>query len=162
MRDINRVTLTGRLTREPELRATAGGSDVLSFGLAVNDQRKSAETGQWEDVPNFVDCTVFGRRAASLHPLLAKGMQVCVDGQLRYSSWEAQDGSRRSRLEVLVRELVLPLAPRQGAPQAAAAPSPSYPQRPSPAAIAGAEYAGAIPFGGQVVPAYYEAEDIPF
>lgn len=156
-RDVNVVALTGRLTRDPELRATAGGTDVLGFGLAVNDSRKSAETGRWEDVPNFVDCKVLGRRAASLAPLLAKGMQVAVEGSLRYSSWEAQDGSRRSRLEVLVRELRLPPAERQGASGGAQAPAPR-----SPAAAAGAEYAGSIDYLGRQVPAYYEQEEIPF
>lgn len=118
MRDINRVALTGRLTRDPELRATAAGTDVLSFGLAVNDQRKNQQTGQWEDVANFVDCAMFGKRAASLHPLLAKGMQVALEGSLRYSSWDAQGGSRRSKLSVLVGELVLPPRGVQGAQDA--------------------------------------------
>ena len=59
---INRVNITGNLTRDPELRATAGGTQVLSFGVAVNDRRRNAQTGEWEDYPNFVDCTMFGTR----------------------------------------------------------------------------------------------------
>ena len=56
---INRVSITGNLTRDPELRATAGGTQVLSFGVAVNDRRRNPQTGEWEDYPNFVDCTMF-------------------------------------------------------------------------------------------------------
>ena len=59
---INRVNITGNLTRDPELCATAGGTQVLSFGVAVNDRRRNAQTGEWEDYPNFVDCTMFGTR----------------------------------------------------------------------------------------------------
>ena len=58
---INRVTLTGNLTRVPDLRSTAGGMPVLSFGIAVNDRRKNQQTGEWEDYANFIDCTMFGR-----------------------------------------------------------------------------------------------------
>ena len=55
---INRVVITGNLTREPELRQTAGGLPVLGFGVAVNDRRRNQQTGEWEDYPNFIDCTM--------------------------------------------------------------------------------------------------------
>lgn len=103
---INRVIASGNLTRDPELRSTAGGMPVLSFGLAVNDRRKNASTGEWEDCPNFVDCTMFGTRAESLRPMLAKGSKVAIEGKLRWSQWE-KDGQKRSRLEVVVDEVVL-------------------------------------------------------
>ena len=60
---INRVIISGNLTRDPELRSTAGGTSVLGFGVAVNDRRKNQQTGEWEDYPNFIDCTMFGARA---------------------------------------------------------------------------------------------------
>ena len=101
---INRVNITGNLTRDPELRATAGGTQVLSFGVAVNDRRRNAQTGEWEDYPNFVDCTMFGTRAEAVSRFLAKGNKVAIEGKLRYSSWE-RDGQRRSKLEVIVDEL---------------------------------------------------------
>ena len=56
---INRVNISGNLTRDPELRSTAGGTQILSFGVAVNDRRRNQQTGEWEDVPNFVDCVGF-------------------------------------------------------------------------------------------------------
>lgn len=102
---INKVLITGNLTRDPELRETNNGFQVLKFGVAVNDRRKNSSTGQYEDVPNFVDCTVLGNRAASLARFLAKGAKVAIEGKLRWSQWQAQDGSNRSKLEVVVDEI---------------------------------------------------------
>lgn len=105
---INRVNITGNLTRDPELRSTAGGMAVLGFGVAVNDRRKNQQTGQWEDYPNFVDCTMFGNRAEALSRILRKGMKVAIEGKLRYSSWEDKNGGgRRSKLEVIPDEVEL-------------------------------------------------------
>ena len=109
---INRVNISGNLTRDPELKATAGGTSVLTFGVAVNDRRRNPQTGEWEDVPNFVDCVVFGARAEPLSRFLSKGSKVAIEGKLRYSSWE-REGQRRSKLEVIVDEVEF-LSPRQG------------------------------------------------
>ena len=116
---INRVMLTGNLTREPELRSTNAGMSVLNFGLAVNDRRKNAQTGLWEDYPNYIDCKMFGTRAESLHRFLSKGAKVSLEGKLRYSAWEDRStGQKRSKVEVVVDDLELP--PRAvGAPQTA-------------------------------------------
>ena len=128
---INRVNITGNLTRDPELRSTAGGMAVLGFGVAVNDRRKNQQTGQWEDYPNFVDCTMFGNRAEALSRILRKGMKVAIEGKLRYSSWE-KDGQRRSKLEVIVDEIEF-MSQRQGGTAPAAAPAPA--PMPAPAAV---------------------------
>lgn len=101
---INRVSISGNLTRDAELRQTQGGMAIFSMGVAVNDRRKNQQTGEWEDVPNFVDCVMFGSRAEKLAQYLAKGTKVAIDGKLRYSSWE-KDGARRSKLEVVVDEI---------------------------------------------------------
>ena len=121
---INRVNITGNLTRDPELRSTAGGMAVLGFGVAVNDRRKNQQTGQWEDYPNFVDCTMFGNRAEALSRILRKGMKVAIEGKLRDSSWEDKNGGgRRSKLEVIPDEVELlsqnanAQQPQQYAPQ---------------------------------------------
>ena len=118
---INRVNISGNLTRDPELRATAGGTQVLSFGVAVSDRRKNPQTDEWEDYPNFVDCTMFGARAEAVGRYLAKGAKVAIEGKLRYSSWE-RDGQRRSKLEVIVEDIEF--MSRQ-AGQAAQAPKPA-------------------------------------
>lgn len=101
---INRVTITGNLTRDPELRTTATGNPVLGFSVAVNDRRKNQQTGEWEDHPNFVDCTMFGTRAEKITPYLSKGTKVAIDGKLRWSQWE-KDGQKRSKLEVIIDEI---------------------------------------------------------
>ena len=102
---INKVCITGNLTRDPELRETPSGFQVLSFGVAVNDRHKNQQTGQWDDYANFVDCTMFGNRAASVSRFLGKGSKVAIEGKLRWSQWQAQDGSKRSKLEVVVDEI---------------------------------------------------------
>lgn len=121
---INRVNITGNLTRDPELRSTTGGMAVLGFGVAVNDRRKNQQTGQWEDYPNFVDCTMFGNRAEALSRILRKGMKVAIEGKLRYSSWEDKNGGgRRSKIEIIPDEVELlsqnanAQQPQQYAPQ---------------------------------------------
>ena len=101
---INRVVISGNLTRDPELRSTAGGTSVMGFGVAVNERRKNAQTGEWEDYPNFVDCTMFGKRAEALERYLRKGTKVAIEGRLHYSSWES-DGQKRSKLDVTVDEI---------------------------------------------------------
>lgn len=103
---INRVMLSGNITRDPEVRMTASGTSVLSFGLAVNDRRRNSETGEWEDCPNFIDCTMFGTRAESVSKHMAKGDKIAVDGKLRFSQWE-KEGQRRTKLEVIVEEIEL-------------------------------------------------------
>ena len=107
---INRVNISGNLTRDPELKSTAGGMSVLNFGVAVNDRRRNQQTGEWEDYANFIDCVVFGARAEALSRFLSKGSKVAIEGKLRYSSWE-HDGQRRSKLEVVVDEVEF-LSPR--------------------------------------------------
>lgn len=103
---INRVAISGNLTRDPELRAAQSGTAILSFSVAVNDRRRNAQTGDWEDVPNYVDCIVFGKRAEGLAKFLAKGAKVAIEGRLRWSQWQDRDtGKNRSKLEVVVDEI---------------------------------------------------------
>ncbi|MCL2756804.1 MAG: single-stranded DNA-binding protein [Coriobacteriia bacterium] len=101
---INRVLISGNLTRDPELRSTASGMPVLGMGIAVNDRRKNPTTGDWEDYPNFIDCTMFGARAESVSRFLTKGSKVAIEGKLRWSQWE-RDGQKRSKIEVIVDEI---------------------------------------------------------
>jgi single-strand DNA-binding protein len=113
MSNINRVIISGRLTRDPEVRSTAGGTTVMGLGVAVNDRRRNQQTGQWEDYTNYIDCTMFGSRAESLSHILTKGMLVCIEGRLRWSQWE-RDGQKRSKIEVIVDEVEMPSRPQGG------------------------------------------------
>lgn len=126
---INKVIISGNLTRDLELRATASGMPVAAFGVAVNDRRKNNQTGEWEDYPNFVDCTMFGNRATALQPYLHKGSKVAIEGKLRWSQWE-KDGQKRSKLEVIVDEIELMSARQQQAPQPAQQPVAQPAQQP--------------------------------
>lgn len=111
---INKVLISGNLTRDPELRATASGMPVLGLGVAVNDRRKNQSTGDWEDFPNFIDCTMFGARAESVANFLSKGSKVAIEGKLRWSQWE-RDGQKRSKIEVIIDEIEF-LSSRDHAP----------------------------------------------
>lgn len=101
---INRVIISGNLTRDVEVRRTQSGMVIASFGVAVNERRKNNQTGEWEDYTNFVDCSMFGNRADKISPYLVKGTKVAIEGKLRYSQWE-RDGQKRSKLEVIVDEI---------------------------------------------------------
>ena len=102
---INKATITGNIPRDPELRQTQGGTSVLTIGVAVNDRRKNQQTGEWEDYPNFIDCTIFGNRATGVAPHLEKGMKVAIEGKLNQSRWQAEDGTNRSKIEIIVDEI---------------------------------------------------------
>lgn len=105
---INRVNISGKLTRDPEVRTSASGSAIMHFGVAVNDRAKNPRTGEWEDRPNFIDCTMFGTRAESVSRFLGKGTKVCIEGKLRWSQWDdRKTGEKRSKVEVIVDEIEL-------------------------------------------------------
>lgn len=113
---INRVMISGNLTRDAELRTTPSGTSILSFGVAVNDRRRNAN-GEWEDYANFIDCTMFGRRAEALAQYLTKGVKVAIEGRLHYSAWDDRNtGQRRSKVDVTVDELEF-MSPRNGGGQ---------------------------------------------
>ena len=114
---INKVMLTGNLTRDPELRTTTGGTSIMSIGLAVNERRRNPQSGEWEDVPNYVNCVMFGNRAESVSRYIVKGSKVAIEGKLRYSEWES-NGQRRSKLEVVIDEIEFLSRIPQGGQQA--------------------------------------------
>ena len=107
MANLNKVMLIGRLTRDPEVRTFSNGGKVANFGFAVNNKRKNQSTGQWEDEPVFIDVAVFnkgemGRQADLAEQSLRKGHQVFLEGHLKLDQWQAQDGQKRSKLNVVV------------------------------------------------------------
>lgn len=136
---INKASISGNLTRDPELRTTQSGTSVLSMGVAVNERVKRGD--QWEDRPSYVDVTVWGARAEALSKFLRKGLRVAVSGRLRQDRWQdRQTGENRSRLGIVADEVDV-MTPRDGgrerqapAPQQAqhqavpyAAPAPAQP-----------------------------------
>jgi single-strand DNA-binding protein len=112
--NINRVVITGNLTRDPELRSTPGGTSVCSLRVAVNSRRKESESGQWVDKPNYFDVTVWGAQGENCAQYLSKGRPVAVDGRLNWREWEAQDGSKRQAVDIIA-DSVQFLGSRDGA-----------------------------------------------
>jgi single-strand DNA-binding protein len=108
MANLNKVMLIGRLTRDPESRTFANGGKVTNFGFAVNNRRKNAQTGQWEDEPVFIDCKIFnrgetGKEADRLEQNVRKGHQIFIDGHLTFEQWDDKtSGAKRSKLMVIV------------------------------------------------------------
>jgi len=98
MADINHVVLIGRLTRDAELKYTAGGQAVCKFSIAVNRRKKNGD--QWEDEANFFDIVLWGKQGESLQSYLTKGKMIGVDGELRQDRWQ-QDGQNRSKVEII-------------------------------------------------------------
>lgn len=113
--NINRVTLTGNLTRDPELRSLPSGLSVCSLRLACTARRKESSTGEWEDRPNYFDVTVWGTQAENASRFLARGRPVAVDGRLEWREWVNEEGQRRQAVEVVAEALQF-----LGAPPAAA------------------------------------------
>ena len=160
---INRVLVSGHLTRNPELRRTQSGTNVLSFGVAVNDRRRNQSTGEWEDYANFFDCVMFGNRAESLSKLLNKGMKVAIEGKLRWSQWE-QDGDRKSKVSIIVSEVEF-MSDRRNRKGEADNGSPSPEAVDGGAAAQSAQQAGNAAVDANLrfeeVPSVYD-DDIPF
>ncbi len=98
--NINRVVMTGNLTRDPELRSTGGGTPVCSLRIACNTRRKDA-SGEWVDKPNYFDVTVWGSQGENCATYLAKGRPVAVDGRLEWREWEDRDGNKRQSVDII-------------------------------------------------------------
>jgi len=101
----NTVTVTGNITRDPELRFTPGGTAVASFGLAWNRKYQNRQTGQQEEQVSFFDVTCWSQLAENVSESLTKGTRVIVNGRLEQRSWETQDGDKRSKVEIIADEV---------------------------------------------------------
>ena len=101
----NNVTLVGNATRDPELRFTASGQAVASFGLAVNRRWQNRQTNEWEEAVSFFDVTCWQQMAENVAESVTKGSRVVVTGRLDQRSWETQDGDKRSKIEVVADEV---------------------------------------------------------
>jgi single-strand DNA-binding protein len=100
--NINRVIITGNLTRDPELGSLPqSGTAVCSLRIACNGRRKNNETGQWEDQPNYFDVTVWGQQGENCDRYLKKGRPVAVDGRLRWREWTTTEGQKRQAVDII-------------------------------------------------------------
>ena len=103
--NVNRVVVTGNLTRDPELRSTGGGTSVCSLRIAVNSSRKD-QNGNWVEKPNYFDVTVWGAQGENCANYLSKGRPVAIDGRLDWREWEAKDGSgKRQSVDIIAQSV---------------------------------------------------------
>jgi single-strand DNA-binding protein len=98
--NINRVVLTGNLTRDPELKSTTSGLSVCKLRIACNTTRKD-QAGNWVEKPNYFDVTVFGRQGDNVAQYLSKGRGIAVDGRLEWSEWTDQQGNKRQAVDII-------------------------------------------------------------
>lgn len=104
--DTNQVVIVGRLTRDPETRALASGTSLCELGVAVNSTQKNKETQDWEDSPNFLNVTCWGKQgggglAETVAKFCAKGDRVCVTGRLQQQTWVEDNGGKRERVSIV-------------------------------------------------------------
>jgi single-strand DNA-binding protein len=99
--NINRVIITGNLTKDPDLGALPSGTPVCTLRVACNGRRKNNDSGQWEDIPNYFDVTVWGQQGENCAQYLKKGRAVAVDGRLRWREWTTQDGHKRQAVDII-------------------------------------------------------------
>lgn len=99
--NINRVIVSGNLTRDPETRSTGSGNTVCSLRLACNGRRRNPQTQEWEDVPNYFDVSVWGAQGENCQRYLSKGRGVAVDGRLQWREWTDGEGNKRQAVDIV-------------------------------------------------------------
>ena len=109
--NMNRVVITGNLTRDPELRRTNNGTPVCSLRVACNTRRKDS-SGQWVDKPNYFDVTVWGSQGENCARFLSKGRPVAVDGRLEWREWETPEGHKRQAIDIVADAVQFLSSPR--------------------------------------------------
>lgn len=113
--NLNKIFIIGNLTRDPELRSLPSGAPVASFGVATNRTWKD-NTGQKREDTQFHNIVIFGKQAEIASQYLKKGSSVLIEGRMQTRNWEAQDGSKRNRTEIVCERMQL--GPRRMGDQA--------------------------------------------
>ena len=101
----NTTTITGNLTREPEIRYTKEGQATAQLGVAVNRRWQDRTTQEWQEATSFFDVVCWRDLAENVALSLSKGMRVVVTGRLEQRSWETEDGDHRSKVEITADEI---------------------------------------------------------
>jgi single-strand DNA-binding protein len=114
MLSLNRATIIGNLTRDPELRYTPNGSAVASFGVATNRSYVDQASGEKKDSVEFHDIVTWGKLAEICAQILAKGRKVYIEGRLQTRQWEGQDGVRRQKTEIVAENMLVLDRPKEG------------------------------------------------
>jgi single-strand DNA-binding protein len=101
----NHVSITGNITRDPELRFTQNGQAIATFGVAVNRRWQNRQTNEWEESTSFFDVVAWGALGENCAQSLPRGARVLVSGRLDQRSWETQEGEKRSKVEIVADEV---------------------------------------------------------
>jgi single-strand DNA-binding protein len=101
----NSTTITGNLTREPEIRYTREGQATTQLGVAVNRRWQDRTTNEWQEATSFFDVVCWRDLAENVALSLTKGMRVVVTGRIEQRSWETDDGEHRSEVEIVADEI---------------------------------------------------------
>lgn len=113
MFSLNRATILGNLTRDPELRYTPSGQAVANFSVATN-RRWTGTDGQQQEAVEYHEIVTWGKVAELAQKALTKGKKVYVEGRLQTSQWNAPDGAKRQKTEIVAENLIL-ISPKSGA-----------------------------------------------
>ncbi len=114
--DLNRSILIGRLTRDPELRYTPGGTSVCSFSIANN--RTYVTAGEKREQVSFFNCVAWAKTGEVIAEYCKKGQRIGIEGRLQQRSWDDQEGKKRQTVEIVVDNFQFLTAPRESAPEA--------------------------------------------
>lgn len=110
--DLNRATILGRLTRDPEVRTTPNGKSVATIGVATNRVWVNSSTGAKEEKVEFHNCVLWGKLADIAGQYLSKGRRIYMEGRLQTRDWLGQDGVKRYRTEIVVDNMIMLDGPR--------------------------------------------------
>lgn len=128
--NLNRATIIGNLTRDPEVRTTTTGQNVASFGVATNSSWTD-KAGQKQERAEFHNIVAWGKLAEICGQYLAKGRKVYVEGRLQTREWEGQDGAKRNRTEIIAENMIMLDRGNGAAPGASMATAPAQAAAPA-------------------------------
>lgn len=111
MNDLNHLSISGRLTRDIDLKSTSNGATFVRASIASNHSKKKSD-GTWEEVPGFFDFVCWKHTAEYLHKYAKKGDTLIIAGSLRWQSWETTAGEKRSKVEVSADQIII--KPKRG------------------------------------------------
>lgn len=132
---LNRATILGNVTRDPESRTTTSGQSVVSFSVATSRRWKDQQSGELKEATEFHNCVAWGKLAQTIGTYVHKGSKVYLDGRLQTRSWDDPTGVKKYRTEVVAENLILLDKKGEGAMAAATASVPSAPAAPTDATV---------------------------
>lgn len=128
---LNRATILGNVTRDPESRTTTSGQNVVSFGVATSRRWKDQQSGEMKEATEFHNCVAWGKLAQTIGTYCHKGSKVFVEGRLQTRSWDGPDGKKNYRTEIIADNLIL--LDKKGDAPAASTPAAPAETTPAPA-----------------------------